>query len=372
MIYKLTAALIAIILTSCGGGGVSLPEGGDTLTHHATLLTLIDHGDGIMSARIRDPWNAGGTLATYILVDKNVPEDKVPYVEGAVTVRVPVEKAVVYSSVHCDALMELGMGKVIGGVADARYFRQPLVRDGVKSGRIKDVGSNMSPMLDVIMDMDPDVILLSPYQNSGHGALDKSGIAIIEMADYMEPSPKARAEWIKLLGAMTGRMDKSNAIFEQVCQQYDSLSTMASNTNNAPKVLCEMPYNGVWYQPGGGSYIAQMIRDAGGVPLYDKDTTAGSLQLDIASVYDAGADADVWLIKSDDETSMWQIASTLPLARDIKAYRQGNVWHANTMLVPYYDHLAFHPERILRDMVVIFNPQLVDTLGIPGYFSPVR
>ena len=45
----------------------------------------------------------------------------------------------------------------------------------------------MNPDIEKVIDMHPDGILLSPYENSGgYGRIEKLNIPILECADYME------------------------------------------------------------------------------------------------------------------------------------------------------------------------------------------
>lgn len=371
----LPGAMLLLIITgifsACKGhDGGQLPHG-DTLTTHSALLTIIDHSDGIVSARVTDPWNENKILATYLLIDRSIPDDKIPDIEGAIQIRVPVQSAIVYSGVHSGPIEEMGAQSVIKAVADSKYFTSPFISKGLADGTIADVGNSMAPILDRIIELDPEIAIVSPYENAGHGALEKTGIAVIDMADYMEPTPMGRAEWILLLGALTGNLDRAQQIFDHVEQQYDSIRADATTIANRPLVLSELPYSGVWYQPGGHSYAAAMIRDAGGRPLLDDDTSTGSVQLDIANVYDKGIDADIWLVKSLGPMQRSGFTSATPVTRDIKALRTGNIFSVNTLSTTFYDDIAFHPERILSDMRAIFAG---DTAAMANmrYYQRVR
>ncbi len=372
-ILVLATILVVSLVPSCRCVRADGNTGdGDTLTNRAALLRLIDHQNGIVSARILDPWNEGGTLGTYLLVDRSVPDDSIPAVDGAVVIRVPVRSALVYSSVHTGGFEELDALSAVTGVADGSYFTSASMRKGIDNGSIVDVGNSMSPSLEKIVDLAPEVAIISPYENSGNGVLDKTGIAILPMADYMETTPLGRAEWILLIGALNGKLDAARDIYTQVEKQYAEITEFATKQPDQPLTLSEVPFNGVWYQPGGASYMANMIRDAGGRPLLDDDASTGSVQMDIANVYDRAVGANVWLIKTAGDITPAGIASSSKLLPGIRAFANGNVWNANTLRNPYYDDIAFHPEKILRDMAVIIHPALTDTLGAPAYFAPVR
>lgn len=376
LIKTAVAVLLMIVTMALGGcthdtGGFSSVPDGDTITRNAGLLTVVDLGNGIVSAQISDPWNTGKTLGTYLLVNRDVPDDSIPDVKGASIIRVPVESALVYSSAHTGAFEEMGAADIVTGVADSEYFTSEFIRQGLKTGKIVDIGNSLAPSLDRIIDLDPQVIIVSPYENSGHGILEKTGITVIDMADYMETTPLGRAEWMVLLGALTGNLDKAREIYNRVADRYSSIKESAKALPSKPLVISEMPFSGVWYQPGGKSYASQLIRDAGGTPLLSSDSSAGSVQMDIANVYENGIDADFWIIKNAGTLRPADVCSASPMLKDIRAFRNGNIFVANTLSVPYYDDLAFHPERILSDMSAIFHGQ-TDSLRYFVRLSPAQ
>ena len=64
----------------------------------------------------------------------------------------------------------------------------------------------MSPDIEKVIDMHPDGILLSPYENSGgYGRIEKLNVPILECADYMETSALGRAEWVRFYGLLFGK-----------------------------------------------------------------------------------------------------------------------------------------------------------------------
>lgn len=346
------------LLSSCGGSAAShvLPAG-DTITTNSSLLTVVDYNNGIVSATVRDPWNPKAHPRTYFFVDSTADKSLVPDIPGATTLTIPIKSALVYSSVHTSVFDELGVADLVTGVADGNYFTFGPFPDLIKSGKIVDVGSSMSPSLEAIVELSPDVALVSPYQNAGHGVLDRTGIPILEMADYMESSPLGRAEWILFIGALTGHLDKASEIYNSVATRYEAIRASSRSESQNPTVTTDLPAFGTWYQPGGQSYAAALIRDAGGQPATDADTSTGSLQLDEAAAFDLVADADIWLIKTDHDITLDEVRSSGTLAHRVKAFRNNQIWAANTTRVPYFDDVAFHPDRILADYAAIFSGQ---------------
>mgnify|MGYP000703675640 CR=1 FL=1 len=162
-------------------------------------------------ARLRNPWDTTRILHTYVLVDKekSLPAD-LP--EGTL-VRTPLSKAVVYSSVHCGLLNQIGALKSIGGVCDLKYIKLQEVQDGCRTGSIADVGNGMNPDIEKIIDLHPDAIMLSPLREQWRIRTGgETHIPIIECADYMETSALGRAEWMRFYGLLFGEAQKGGQL----------------------------------------------------------------------------------------------------------------------------------------------------------------
>ena len=195
-----------LLLSACGGKSstVSGSAQGDSIPlHYSSNLSLIDYEDYIV-AQLRNPWDTTKILHTYVLVDKKQPlPQELP--QGTL-VRTPLSKAVIYSSVHCSLLKDLGALNSIGGVCDLKYIKLPEIEEGCRNGTITDVGDGMNPNIERIIDLHPDAILLSPFENSGgYGRVEKLNVPIIECADYMETSSLGRAEWMRFYGLLFGK-----------------------------------------------------------------------------------------------------------------------------------------------------------------------
>lgn len=356
--YIFAVALATVFLACSRPVAEKDVETGNILTHRAQLLTMVELPDSSIAVTIKNPWDTASVLGRYLLVDRNLPDDKIPEREGWKTIKVPVQSALIYSSVHTSPLEELGSAGMITGIADAAYFSSNYIRQNIEKGTITDVGNSMSPSLEKIVELSPEIAIVSPYENSGHGILDKTGTTVIDMADYMESTPLGRAEWIKLLGALSGKREMAEKIYLGIVEKYDSISNAALKINSEPLVLCELPISGVWYQPGGESYMSRLITDAGGRTLLKEDKNPGSVQLDIANVYDKGVNSEIWLIKATKELTGRDITDATALASEIKAMKTGNVWYVNTTSSNFYDELAFHPEKILEDFASVFHPEI--------------
>ena len=278
----------------------------------------------------------------------------------AVVVKVPISSALVYSSVHAGAFLELGSIDAVTGVVDAQYYKLPQIVEGLKKGSVIDVGNSMSPTVERIIALSPQAILTSPFQNAGHGAIEKLGIPIIECADYMETTPLGRAEWIKFIGELLGKRKEASEVYDKVVQDYNSLVAKVKDVKKKPIVISEMMTDGVWFLPGGNSYMAQMFTDASATYPWRDDSSTGSLQLDFATVYDKAYNADYWLIKSPEPNfSLADLESKYPLNKKMEAFAKGGVYVINTVETSFFEDFPFHPEKLLKEYIMLFHPEVL-------------
>lgn len=361
-----------LLLSACGGGSKtsSLQAEGDTIRmKYSSLLQIVKHADYTV-VTIRNPWDTLKVLHTYLLADREKPlPEHLP--EGTI-VRTPLQKSVIYSSVHCSLWSELDELKGIGGVCGLEYIKLPQIQEGCRNGSIVNVGNSMNPDIERIIDLRPDAILLSPFENSGgYGRVGKLNIPIIECADYMETSALGRAEWMRLYGLLLGKEAQADSLFADIEKEYLTLTQQVKSQNlKRPTVISEMKNSSAWYIPGGNSTMGRLYQDAGADYVFAYLSNSGSVPLAFETVFDRGGNADIWLIKYNqpqDKTYSELERDYAPYAR-FKAFQDRKVYGCNTNHVPFYEESPFHPELLLKDLIKIFHPELLPDYDLK-YFS---
>ena len=361
-----------LLLSACGGGSKtsSLQAEGDTVRmKYSSLLQIVKHADYTV-VTIRNPWDTLKVLHTYLLADREKPlPEHLP--EGTV-VRTPLQKSVIYSSVHCSLWSELDELKGIGGVCGLEYIKLPQIQEGCRNGSIVNVGNSMNPDIERIIDLRPDAILLSPFENSGgYGRVGKLNIPIIECADYMETYALGRAEWMRLYGLLLGKEAQADSLFAGIEKEYLTLTQQVKSQNlKRPTVISEMKNSSAWYIPGGNSTMGRLYQDAGADYVFAYLSNSGSVPLAFETVFDRGGNADIWLIKYNqpqDKTYSELERDYAPYAR-FKAFQDRKVYGCNTNHVPFYEESPFHPELLLKDLIKIFHPELLPDYDLK-YFS---
>lgn len=366
--------LALLFLSACQGGkqGMVSSETGDTLSlHYAENLTLVTYPDYTI-AILRNPWDTLKTLHTYILVPKEKPlPEQLP--EGTV-VRTPLSKSVIYSSVHCSLIDKLGAFKSIGGVCDLKYIKLPSVQEACKNGVIADCGDGMNPDMERIIDLHPDAILLSPFENSGgYGRIGKLNIPIIECADYMETSALGRAEWMRFYGMLFGAASQADSLFAEVDSCYQQLKRRAALSSVSLSIVSELKSSSAWYVPGGRSTIGKLFRDACGRYAFADDAHSGSIPLSFETVFDKAGDSDVWTIKynRDHDMTYSDLQADYTGYTGFKAFKERNIYGCNTAKVPFYEETPFRPDYLLSDLIQILHPEMGDLGGL-RYFCKLK
>ncbi len=327
----------------------------------------IRHFEGYTAVEVTDPWDSTQLLQRYILVERNqpIPTD----LPVGTVVRVPIRNVAVYTAVHAGIIDLLGETDKIVGVCEPRYMDTPSILEGVRAGKIADLGEATSPNVEKMLEAGTEVVIVSPFEHTNYGTVEKLGIPIIEGADYMEPLPLGRTEWIRFYGLLFGKTAVADSIFAATEARYLALKELAADVTTRPSVFSEKRFGATWYISGGDSYIAHLFRDAGASYLYADLPGSASHPYPFEKVFEKTIHADYWLIKynlAEDMTRNDLRAEYLPY-ENFDAFKKGQVFGCNTGNVPYYEEFPLYPDYLLKDLVWIFHPELLPDY-IPRYY----
>lgn len=368
---KLFPLLLLLLLTSCGATHRAPVVSGDTLKlRHASLLSIV-RTDSFTVVDVKSPWKANALLHRYILVSRTAPMPR--HLPEGTLLRTPLRRAVAFSSVHCGLLLQLGKLNHICGVCDVPFVLLPAVKEAVKQGSIKDMGSSMSPDVERLTAARPDALLVSPFENGGYGALEKTGIPLVECADYLETSALGRAEWMRFFGLLFDCSQQTDTLFSGVEAHYLQLKEQALATSARPGVLFDKKDGNVWFVPGEKSTLGQLVADAGGRYLFGNNGKNGSVSLNFETVFSQAAQADVWLIKygySQDITYR-SLSADYPSYARFKAFGSRRIYGCNTFSVPFFDEEPFHPDWLLADFIKILHPEILPHYAL-CYYAPLK
>lgn len=284
------------------------------------------------------------------------------------------------SSVYTNMIALLGEEKRIVAIENVDYYSEENILHDVAEKKIVEVNKNPEPDVESILLLNPDVIFSFGSVNSSRwpdSRITNAGIPTLVAFDHLEENPLARAEWIKLFGVFLNKTQQADSIFNTVEKNYQSLRSLASNVKSRPTVFSEIKTGDLWYVPGGKSFAATFLKDAGAKYVWENDAHSGSLPLDLETVYAKAGTADVWinlpLVKSKAELAALDKRYT-----DFKAFKAGalynNTKHLNLKgYSTYWETGIIFPDRILSDLISIFHPELrSDSNNVMYYYTQMK
>jgi iron complex transport system substrate-binding protein len=350
--------LVALLLAAAAGAG---PKAGESGVTHAKGLLLERH-QGLPLVTVKTPW-PGGKPVRYLLVPRGQP---VPEVADTTVVHTPVRSVVCMSTTFIAQLSVLDKVDTIVGVDRKRYVYSPEVRRMIAAGTVAEVGGDRTIDLERALAIKPDLVLTFGLDDSLAGTyrqLARAGVTTVFSADYLEPTPLGRCEWIRFFGLLFGAEQRANIYFAEVVKEYTALKQLTRDVKKRPTVLLNSPFKGTWYVPGGASYTACTLADAGGTYLWADDRKPGVLTVAFESVLAKGASADVWL-----NPGTWK---TLADGRAVDErfalfapFRAGRVYNYVGRTTEqggndFWESAAVRPHDVLRDLIRIFHPALL-------------
>ena len=329
----------------------------------------VDYYDGYREVSVVNRISGSIDTLHFLLVDSGVtpPADR----PGIPVIVTPVKTMAVQSSVHVALADFAGVADRIIGLGNFQYINSPVVREGIRTGKVKQTGIDNKINAELLISMHPGVLIVMTNPDAAFGQykpLMEAGIPVIPDAEWMETTPLGRAEWVKLIGAMVDREDAVNKKFDSVEQTYLKLAAIGRAAKEKPTVILNMPFKGAWYLPGGDNYMTQFVKDAGGTYPWADSRGSSSLSLNFEAVAPVALKADFWLNQGyvDSKSDL--------LAKDSRfsafhSFKTGALWNYNKRVNDlgsndYWESGIVNPHLVLGDLIRILHPGLLpaDTL----------
>nr|WP_315143933.1 ABC transporter substrate-binding protein [uncultured Flavobacterium sp.] len=330
--------------------------------HYAKGLEIYKH-NGFTIVKITSPWPNAKEQFTYILQEKNgiIPDS----LKQFTAISVPIQSIVVTSTTHIPALELLGVENTLVGFPNTDYISSVKTRKLIATGKVREVGTNETLNTEVLIDMNPDVIVSFGLNNSNPTLdnLKKSGLKVMLNGDWTEQSPLGKAEWIKFFGALYGLDSKANTLFSAIEKEYKNTLALAQKATRKPTVLSGAMFQEQWYVPQGESWASLFLKDAKANYLWADSKGTGSLSLPFETILEKAQEAEYW-ISPGDFSSLQQMSESNPHYKQFDAFQNKKVYSyainkgAKGGIV-YFEWSPTRPDWVLKDLIKIFHPELL-------------
>jgi iron complex transport system substrate-binding protein len=133
-------------------------------------------------------------------------------------------------------------------------------------------------------------------------------------------------------------------------------------------------YKDVWYLPNGASAEAQFLNDANANYLWSDTKDTGSIALSFETVFDKAKTIDLWLSPSY-YSSYEALEKSNAHYTEFSAFNDKKIFtFANTIGetggVTYYELGMARPDLVLKDMIKICHPELLQDYETT-FFKPL-
>ena len=277
-------------------------------------------------------------------------------------INIPLKNIVVTSTTHLIPLKLLGLKDKLIAFPNTSYISDIEFRKLVKNGKIQELGRGRQINTEKLLMLHPDLLM---QFSSGSGQNNdeifiKNGIPVLYNADWTEQNPLGRAEWLKVFGILFDKEKLADSIFGQIEARYLKIKKQIDTITKKPLVSQGGSFGDKWFVPGGRSYAAQLIKDAGGQYIWQDDTHNGSVTLNFENVLLQLPKADVWL-NPGMFISKEAIAKEIPAAKNFKSFKNNRIYTYNLTRrsgggVLYFEESNTYPDRVLSDLFHIFHP----------------
>lgn len=307
---------------------------------------------------IEEGWKGATTPFKYLLYPKGTrPPAAHP---EAIRVPVPLEHVLSSGSVDVAFMAALEATDRIVGMSGGAYVYDSTIQTRLQTGEIADLGQHQALNYERAVSLQPDAAFIySIGDQSIYQKYQELGIPAILLSDFMEETPLGRAEWVVFMGYLLGKSEEAYAYYNKIATHYRTLQQQAKLQSYQPTVFTGAVYKGTWYIAGGKSFMAQLIRDAGGKYLWENNTEVSGVPLDFEAVYAKALEADIWINQSHFQTQNDLLAAE-DRYKDFKAVQNSQLYNyykrANAQGgSDIFESAIVRPDRVLEDLMHLFQ-----------------
>ena len=328
----------------------------DNMMRYARNVVVSEQDYGYLMEVIC-PWDTTLSLGKFAIV-----KDTTQAVgEGLAQVKVPVQSVVSFSATQWAVFLRLGEVDRVKGILEGRFVTDSTMLSLLAEEKVYDIGTEAAADIERMIQIQPDILLYSPYFDGNQGGLNITGAVLFPFADYMENTPLGRAEWIRVIGMLTGCEDKADAWFDDIERRYNALSGLCAEVEHRPTVFSDLAFNGQWYVAGGRSYMAKLFADAGADYIWKDNPSTASVPMDAESILAKAQHADYWRVINSNPFPMTyaSLAKESPVYPLFDAFKNHQIIVCDILPTGYFEQSQCEPDLLLADFIHFFHPELL-------------
>ncbi|WP_200902539.1 ABC transporter substrate-binding protein [Protofrankia coriariae] len=147
----------------------------------------------------------------------------------------PIRSLYSASTTHLPLLTDLGRAEVLTGVANAASVVDAGIRGRIADGKVVEYAGGGQIDVEKVVTAQPDVLMTGGTDTPQYPAIRRAGGTVLANAEWLEGDPLGRAEWIKVMAALTGDEEKAAKVFEQITTDYTAIAARARAAGGPPR-----------------------------------------------------------------------------------------------------------------------------------------
>lgn len=349
--------LVLFLLNSCNNQHIKTEEGQTIPNKYATDFEIQEISDGyILKVKNRFDQTYSGTYNYYLSYE---PESSP---NSNVTIPIPVSKVACLSTSHIAFISTLNKTSSIKGISTPELVCNSDVSKLYAQGKIYNIGYDNQINYEKIISISPDVVFAFGVDNTSVSKFQKLtdlGIPVVFVNDFTEAKPLGRSEWIKFFACFYDKLNFATEYFDSIENNYLNIKSSIPQTTEKPKVLVSLPWKGTWWVPGGNSFFANFINDAGGEYIFSNNNHSDSQGLNIEEVFAKAKNISFWLNPNNVNTKT-EILSIDNRLEFFEPYKTAKIYNNNLKENQaggndFWESGILHPDIILLDLKTIFH-----------------
>ncbi len=274
-----------------------------------------------------------------------------------------------------DALGEAGAVRAVSSIMS--LYNATLTHLN-ENGKIITLGSTKNLDQEQLVALGPDALFI-PYTRTAlelHDKLIELSIPVLSITSHKETHPLGKAEWLKFFGVLFNRTPEADSIFRGIEDDYLQTKQRYQGQHNKPKVMAGYARRGSWIAPGGKSYFARLLEDAGADYVFAENGDSGNITLSFERAHELGQQADYLFFISMGPVKWELIRAREPLINDWQSVTQGKVFSNDGSINAqggndYWGKGFLAPHVILKDLAMALSPNTIHPDSLVYFRKPI-
>ena len=254
--------------------------------------------------------------------------------EDVVPLLAPLDRMYLAATSAMDFFRALGSVSAVrlsGTDKNGWYIQE--AKDALNDGSMVFAGKYSAPDYELIFAEKCDLAIESTmiyHSPEVKEQLEKLGVPVLVERSSYEEDPLGRMEWVKVYGALVGKLPEAEALFEAETKAVEPLLDQPKTDKTV--AFFYITTTGTVNVRKSDDYVPRMIALAGGAyafPDLNSGSALSTVNMTMESFYDGARDADLLIYNSTIDGELFTLSELLQKSaflRGFKAVQTGNVW----------------------------------------------